>query len=213
MPGHRGRPAADRGKVRAELARKALTAAEEAIATARFADLSIEQLTRQAGISRSKFYVYFQDKDDLIRAWFDDVWDEVYASHRDWWQLGHTASKDDLRTALANVVESYRPHATLMAAVYDQALHNSAIRSEVEATIERNIAGLAKHIRRGQHEGFIKTDLLPRETAAWLTWMAERTQHALEPDMDQQTLRRHVDTYTDIVWNSLYSASGHHSSS
>ncbi|HEY1973845.1 MAG TPA: helix-turn-helix domain-containing protein, partial [Pseudonocardia sp.] len=83
MPGRRGRPAADRAKVRIELARQVLNAAEEAILTARFADLSIDQLTRQAGISRSKFYVYFQDKDDLVQAWFADVWNQVHHAQAD----------------------------------------------------------------------------------------------------------------------------------
>lgn len=204
MPGRRGRPAADRVKVRIELARQILTAAEEAIRTARFADLSIEELTRQAGISRSKFYVYFQDKDDLVRAWFADVWNQVHHAQADWWALDAGSTRDDLRRALAGIVHTYRPHATLMAAVHDQSLHNLAIRAEVDEVVARNVAGLAEHIRNGQRHGFVDPGLLPGETAAWLTWMAERTQHALGGDLDDQDLRRHTDTYTDIVWQTLY---------
>jgi AcrR family transcriptional regulator len=204
MPGRRGRPAADRSKARVELAHQILTAAEEAILSARFADLSIDQLTRQAGISRSKFYVYFQDKDDLVRAWFSDIWSQIHQAQSDWWTLDAESTRDDLRRALTRLVQAYRPHATLMAAVHDQALHNPTIRSEVDAVIQRNVSGLAVHIRAGQNAGFVDRHVDPDETAAWLTWMAERTQHALDPDLDEHTLQRHTDTYTDIVWQTLY---------
>jgi AcrR family transcriptional regulator len=204
MPGRRGRPAADRAKVRIELARQVLNAAEEAILTARFADLSIDQLTRQAGISRSKFYVYFQDKDDLVQAWFADVWNQVHHAQADWWALNADSTRDDLRRALDRIVRTYRPHATLMAAVHDQALHNPAIRDQVDQVIAGNVAGLAEHIRTGQRRGFVDPGLLPTETAAWLTWMAERTQHALDPTIGEHDLDRHTDTYTDIVWQTLY---------
>jgi AcrR family transcriptional regulator len=197
----RGRPAADRAQVRAELSRTVLLAAEHDIVTGRFAELSIEQLTSQAGISRSKFYVYFQDKDDLIRAWFTAVWTEISVAQRTWWALDETASQTDLRAALARIVEAYSPHRTLMAAVYDQALHSRVIREEVDRVIKDNTTRLAKHIRDGQRDGYIDPELLPPETAAWLTWMAERTQHALGPSDD---LERHIDTYTDIVWHTLY---------
>jgi AcrR family transcriptional regulator len=201
----RGRPAADRAQVRAELSRAVLLAAEPDIVTGRFAELSIEQLTSQAGISRSKFYVYFQDKDDLIRAWFTAVRSETEAAQEAWWAIDGAATQDDLRAALGQIVEAYSPHRTLMAAVYDQALHSQVISEEVEQVIKDDTARLAKHIRGGQRAGFIDADLLPSETAAWLTWMAERTQHALGPGED---LERHIDVYTDIVWQTLYAAAG-----
>jgi len=201
MAGKRGRPAADRAKVRSDLAEQVLSAASSDILTGRFADLSIEQLTRQAGISRSKFYVYFQDKDDLIRAFFSAVWGETKAAQDAWWRLDGTATQDDLRAALTGIVRTYQPYRALMAAVYDHALHSQAIRVEVDRVISENIAQLAKHIRAGQRAGYVASALLPVETAAWLTWMAERTQHALPPDEDPAP---HIGAYTDIVWHTLY---------
>jgi TetR/AcrR family transcriptional regulator, ethionamide resistance regulator len=197
----RGRPAADRGGVRSDLARQILAAAEDDIATGRFADLSIEHLTRQAGISRSKFYVYFQDKDDLIRAFFSAVSAETARAQEAWWRLGGTATQTDLRQVLADLVHTYSPHRHLMGVVYDHALHSDIIRAEVDDAINQTTTRLARHIRDGQRVGFIARELLPTETAAWLTWMAERTQHALGPDADIDT---QIDTYTDIVWHTLY---------
>jgi AcrR family transcriptional regulator len=181
-----------------------LEAAEDAIESGRFADLSVEGLAKRAGISRSKFYVYFQDRDDLIREWFSEVRASLEEAQEPWWELDETATKDDLRGVLADTVAAYQPFSTLMAAVYDEALYNPVIREEVDIVIEESTSRLAKHIRRGQREGFIQAALLPTETAAWLTWMAERTQHGMEPRPGRRLLDRHIDTYTEIVWSSLY---------
>ena len=60
------------------------------------------------------------------------------------------------------------------------------------------------HIRRGQKGGWIPGDLLAGETAAWLTWMAERGQHQMVRSAGDAELERLIDAYTDVVWHALY---------
>ena len=43
-------------------------------------ELTIERLCSQAAVSRSTFYVYFEDKGDLLRAWFSDITVELAAT-------------------------------------------------------------------------------------------------------------------------------------
>src|SRR5256714_10893735 len=86
-----------------------------------FTELSVERLVGEAGMSRSTFYVYFEDKGDLLRAWFGEITAEIEDAARDWWALDAKATRDELRGALAKIVKTYRPHTTLMAAVYDAA--------------------------------------------------------------------------------------------
>jgi AcrR family transcriptional regulator len=164
----------------------------------------VERLVSEAQLSRSTFYVYFQDKGDLLRAWFTEIEAEIASAARDWWALDRTSTREDLRTALSNVVSVYRPHTTLMAAMYDAAAYDQAVRELVGAMMDRNIAGLRKHIRAGQRGGFIDPSLPPQETAAWLTWMAERGLHQLVRYAGDAELDRLIDAYTGIVWNTLY---------
>jgi hypothetical protein len=70
--------------------------------------------------------------------------------------------------------------------------------------MQRNIAGLRKHIRSGQAAGFVDERLPAAPTAAWLTWMAERGLHRLVRDAADADLTELVDAYTSIVWNTLY---------
>ena len=169
-----------------------------------YTEISVERLVSEAGISRSTFYVYFQDKGDLLRSWFTEIEAELESAARDWWALDSGSRREDLRAALDEVVKTYRPHTTLMAAMYDAAAYDPGVRELVETMMGRNIAGLRKHIRTGQRDGFVEPDLPPQQTAEWLTWMAERGLHQLVRTAGDAELERLIDAYTAIVWNTLY---------
>ena len=64
--------------------------------------LSVERLVREAGISRATFYVYFEDKGDLLRALAEDFIERILGRGVDWWQLPPDATKADLRAAHAS---------------------------------------------------------------------------------------------------------------
>jgi AcrR family transcriptional regulator len=169
-----------------------------------YTEISIERMVAEAGMARSTFYVYFADKGDLLRAWFADITDELRVGAATWWQLQPPVRYDDTRAALAAIVATYRPHTPLMAALYDTAGYDPSVRELVDTMMGENIAGLRAHIRRGQSAGFVDPSLLPAETAAWLTWMAERGFHQLVRGASDAQVDRLVDAYARIVWNTLY---------
>jgi AcrR family transcriptional regulator len=196
----RGR-AARRHDVRARL----LAVVERLLAEGEgFTEISVERLVAEAGMARSTFYVYFEDKGDLLRAWFAEIADELRGAASTWWQLRTAPSYEAVRAALAGIVGAYRPHTPLMAAVYDAAAYDPAVRQLVAAMMAENAAGLRTHVRSGQREGFVDPLLPPRETAAWLTWMAERGLHQLVRGATDAEVERLVDAYARIVWNTLY---------
>lgn len=197
---HSGR-AERRDQIRARL----LAAVESLLADGEnFTELSVERLVSLAGVSRSTFYVYFEDKGELIRGWLTDIIAELEVAAQAWWALGADATWDDLRAALTRVVNVYRPHTTLMAAAFDAAAYDPGVREQVEAMMERNIAGLRKHIRAGQAAGWVDERPPAAQTAAWLQWMAERGLHRLIRNASDDDLRELMDAYTSIVWSTLY---------
>src|SRR5205823_2167467 len=118
---------------RGEIARRLLVAVEKLLADGEsFTEVSVERLVSEAGISRSTFYVYFEDKGDLLRAWFTEVEAELDSAARDWWGLDSSSRREDLHSALDRVVKAYRPHTTLMAAMYDAAAYDAGVRALVE---------------------------------------------------------------------------------
>ena len=209
MPSVTRKTQASRAERRDLIKARLLAAVESLLAEGEnFTELSVERLVSLAGVSRSTFYVYFEDKGELIRAWLTEINSELDVAAQRWWSLGGgqggTVSWDDLRVALNRVVLVYRPHTTLMAAAFDAAAYDPAVRDQVDAMMQRNIAGLRKHIRAGQASGSVDAALPAAQTAAWLTWMAERGLHRLVRDAADDELGRLVDAYTSIVWNTLY---------
>ena len=169
-----------------------------------FSEISVERLACDAGISRTTFYVYFEDKNDLLRAWFGAACEELDRAARGWWELAPGVDRDTRRAALARIVATYRPHGALMVATHDAVGQDPATRRLVEAAMADWIAGLERHIVAGQAAGRIDPSLPPAETAYWLQWMAERGLHQLPADADPESLDRLLDAYTAIVWNTLY---------
>lgn len=65
-----------------EKRRRFLDAAWEAFTTARFTEVSVNQIVRRAGIPRGSFYQYFTDKDDLLAYLLEEVRNCVKEKYR-----------------------------------------------------------------------------------------------------------------------------------
>ncbi|WP_354698871.1 hypothetical protein DSM112329_04569 [Paraconexibacter sp. AEG42_29] len=204
------RPPSRRTERREEIRTRLLEVVERLLADGEsYTEISVERLVSEADLSRSTFYVYFQDKGDLLHAWFARITDELVDAARVWWALGPGLTEAHVHDALAGVVVTYRPHATLMAALYDAAAYDVAVRELVDAMMSTNAAGLRRHIRAGQKAGFVDPSLPAAETAGWLTWMAERSLHQLVRDASDAELPLLVDGCCAIVWNTLYAPVAH----
>lgn len=205
MPSVTRKATGGRAARRDDLRERLLAATEELLREGEgFTELSVERLVGAAGVSRSTFYVYFEDKGQLLSAWFEGIAAALDADVEAWWRIDAASDREDVRTALAGVVDGYRPHIHLMAALYDTAAYDPSVRELVDGLIDRSVESLRRHIAAGQKAGFVDPSLPPREVAGWLTWMAERGLHQLVRGADDATVQRLIDGYTAIVWNTLY---------
>lgn len=169
-----------------------------------FTTIGIERIAADAGVGRSTFYLYFQDKSELMEAWYEPIAGEVQEAYARWTDLDQAPTREELRDLLATITDVYRAHAPALSVIYDATAYDPIIRDRVAAVTDELIARLAKHIRRGQRQGWVGEDVLPRETATWLMWMARRGGHQLLRLDDEQRLAAFVDGYRDVVWGSLY---------
>src|SRR5262249_38314255 len=101
------------------ISRRLLPAVERLLETETYAEISVEQIADEAGISRSGFYNYFEDKGELLRALTADAMGAIIDASREWWMLPPDGDREDLRAAIAHMVDIYAPHAGLMRAVAD----------------------------------------------------------------------------------------------
>jgi TetR/AcrR family transcriptional regulator, ethionamide resistance regulator len=185
------------------IARRLLPAVERLLEHETYPELTVDQMATEADISRSTFYNYFEDKGDLLRVLAADVMGAIVDASRVWWMLSPAASKRDLRTAMRHLFEVYNPHAALMLAVADSISHDSRVRDEFLAYMERGRDEIANYIRVGQAAGGLRSDLNAAATASWLTWMLERGLSQLSRTPKEHEPDRVVDAVVDIIWKAL----------
>jgi AcrR family transcriptional regulator len=167
-------------------------------------DLKVEQIIQRAGMARSTFYRYFQDKGELLLAVAEPASAEIRAAASGIWELRPPFGREDVKVVARKAIERYRPHAALMNAMVETSGHDPAVRAAINGAWADWLAGEAEHIRLGQREGWVRTDLDPEETAGWLVWMVERGMYQLVPDADEAVLDRLVNSFTAILWHTLY---------
>ena len=78
----------DRGKRRDEIEAKLLAAVENLLESGEsFTEISVERLVKEADISRSTFYVHYNDKGHLLERLTEDVIADFLEAASGWWDL------------------------------------------------------------------------------------------------------------------------------
>jgi AcrR family transcriptional regulator len=138
-----------------------------------FRELSVDEIARSAGISRSAFYTHFQDKQELLLVAVGQVSEELYAMADQWWHgVGPPAER--VRRAISGVVSVYAGEAGLLRIATEVSTYDDEVRELWLDIAERFIEATADHVRSEQEVGLIPRTLDPRSTAESLYWMAER---------------------------------------
>ena len=148
-----------------------------------YADLSIEQIVRRAGLSRPTFYAYFRDKRALILELGQTLQDAV-AVAADPWLADGTGS---LRTTLTGVLVAFREHRHATAAIVEAATYDDDVAAFWRSFHERFMATAAARIRAEDPQ----VDPLRAEARAFaLVWMTERaiTEHLASGTIDETAL-------------------------
>ena len=190
---------------RDEIVADVLTAVEQLLEEGEsYTELSVERIVSRAEISRSTFYVYFEDKGDLILALTEDIVGQLIEAAARWWELPPEAGRDDLEQALRGVIDVYRPQQPLWGAVVDASSYDRRVRERFGEVVATAAAAVAKHIKDGQNAGYVRPDLDAKRTAQWLTWMTERGLNQLVRGANDAEVGRLTTALTAIVWNTLY---------
>jgi TetR/AcrR family transcriptional regulator, ethionamide resistance regulator len=148
-----------------------------------FADISIEQIVRTAGLSRPTFYTYFRDKRELILHLGEAVERDVAAAAGPWL----AAPGGDARDTLAGVLGVFRLHAEAVGAITEAATYDAEVAEFWRGFHERFLPGAQERIRAGAPE---LDDAAVVARAHALVWMTEvtLTQHVARPTVDEGAL-------------------------
>lgn len=199
------KPQANRQVRRGQIERLLLDATERLMADgASFTELSVDRLATEAGISRASFYVYFEDKGDLLRRLASQVFEDLADAAERWWGVSRRRDPADVLAAMTGLVASYRRHQPLLVALSEMAGYDAVVGATYRDIMGGIAARLAVVIRDGQDDGFIRPELTSDVAASALTWMAERTCQQTLPGSPPSHDAELAATLTQIVWATLY---------
>lgn len=156
----------------AHVRRTVCQAAEDLIERSPFTEVTVDQLARAAGLSRSSFYLHFRDKYHVLRAMTEEIADDLYGQADRWWR-GAGPPEELAREALEGVVSIYAQNATVLGIVAEVAMYDEGFRSFWGRLVGRFVSATAERVRRERAAGRGRS-VDPDATAEALVWMTER---------------------------------------
>jgi TetR/AcrR family transcriptional regulator, ethionamide resistance regulator len=191
----------DREQIQAAVTAATLELAEEAA----FKDLTVDQIARAAGLSRTAFYFYFRSKHDLLRAAMEEVSDEAFREADRWWH-GEGEPRSLIRAAIEGVVDVYQRHVNLMRVGQEVAMYDPEMAALWQELMDRFIDATAEHLRAEQAVGRLRP-LEPGASAESLVWMMERCNYVYL-GLGRRSRTQVVETLTAIWYHALYPDAG-----
>jgi len=168
-----------------------------------FSDLTVEQLTREAGISRTQFYVYFEDKGDLLHSLYLRTVADSVGTIDEWWN-DSDIDRARLRRVIGRFVRERARHIMVVRAVNDSVASDAVARRAIESVRQRMSDRFTSVIEAGQQSGAVDSSLDAPGTASLLEGLLVRGVEQLVVDSRPAHLRKVADSMTAILWRTLY---------
>lgn len=205
MPSVTRRPQASRQERRERIEGQLLDATDRLMAEgASFTELSVDRLATEAGISRASFYIYFEDKGDLLRRLATRVFADLSDAAERWWSVSGRRDPADVLAAMSGIVASYRRHQPLLIALGEMAAYDPLVGATYTEILTGIAARMTVVVEQGQRDGTIRATLPAATTASTLTWMVERACQQNLPSQPASYDAELARTLTEITWAALY---------
>lgn len=185
-----------------------LATAERLLGERAFADISIDDLARGAGISRPTFYFYFPSKDAVLLTLLDRVVAEADAAA--FGSLGAAPAgacdpADRWRNAIEAFYVSFRSHRAVAVASAQARAANSEVRELWAKVMENWVRRTEEAIDAERARGSAPDGLPSRELAVALNLMNERVMYASfageQPSLPEDQV---VDTLLGVWLSGIY---------
>jgi AcrR family transcriptional regulator len=192
---------ASRRRTREEVQQAVREALVELLAERPFKDVTVDELARRAGLSRTAFYFYYPDKNGVLKEAANATAAAVYAEADRWWH-GEGPPEQLVREALEGIADVYCANADVLRAAVEATTYDAGFRAFYDSLIQRFVNATAEHLKREQEAGRLRP-LEPDQVAEALVWMVERCNHVILL-LEGRSQREVVDSLTTIWVHTLY---------
>jgi AcrR family transcriptional regulator len=166
-----------------------------------FKDLTVDELARAAGLSRTAFYFYFPGKSEVLMSAAAELAEETAAEADRWWH-GEGRPQELVRAALEGIVNVYMRHAAVLRTAVEVTTYDPRFATFYNQLMEQFVRATADQLQRDREAGLLRDDIDPVAVAESLVWMVERSNnvfigHGRSPEA-------HVDALTTVWVHALY---------
>ena len=157
-----------------------LDALERLLAKQSMAQLDVEPIAAEAGITRTRFYFYFQSKHDALAALLRRLGDVLRSAylHPDSWfvgRLSHVRPRQAISDTIDLIAEIWAPHRFVLREASDLWTAIPAVRDAWLEALDFATSQMAQAIDRERKLGVAPPGLDARLIAEALIWQSERT--------------------------------------
>ncbi|MFI1564414.1 TetR/AcrR family transcriptional regulator [Streptomyces sp. NPDC020490] len=131
-----------------------------------YTELSVEQIAKAAGISRSTFYLYFRDKVDVLLRVSGALRSQSYEIAAAWRPSAPDGGAEGLARTYELIIRHYREHAALLSAIHEVAAYDPVVRDSWADHQNRFVDNLVTILREEQRAGRTPADIDPRLAAS-----------------------------------------------
>jgi AcrR family transcriptional regulator len=154
-----------------------LAATEQLLEERPLNEISVADIIKAAGLSRTSFYVYFASKTAVISECLRRVMDEVMVAVDPFLSQSGADPEAAIRVSLEKWIELCTAHGALVRAVSEEWPHDEELRQMWFGMLATVTAGTARVIRAARRRGDAPPGADPDALAACLMWAYERVLH------------------------------------
>jgi AcrR family transcriptional regulator len=126
----------------------------------------------ETGMARPSFYAYFRDRHHLVLRLAEQIGVELFSAANRWFECEED-QRENLRFALAGVVDVFVVHGAALAAMADASAEDAEVERVYRGLVESLIDATTRTVKREIRAGRI-AKANATETARALVWMTER---------------------------------------
>lgn len=199
-----------RGPPRGEQRREALLVALDELLRdngGRLEAVEIAEISRRAGLTRSAFYFYFENKAAAVGAALEDIYQEVFAVNDILVGAGEPA--DRIERTIRGLVDFWDRHRHLYSAVLDARSASAAVRELWESERQAFIPSIAAMIDDERRAGRAPAGGDAETLADVLLMLNERLLERLTlgSELDRE---RYIESVITVWLRSIYAPATHH---
>jgi TetR/AcrR family transcriptional regulator, ethionamide resistance regulator len=140
-----------------------------------FTRLGVSEIATAAGIARSTFYVHFADKSDLLLRLAARAVADLRDALDRWWTQRRSGDEGGMTECMMRVIDAYRAHATVLAAVGEVAGYDPAVATVWRDRVDLYARRLRRELEEDRRRGLLAAGIDVEVAPFVVTWSIERT--------------------------------------